>query len=312
VLESSLLQHIYAFNRSISPSVLIPPGDDMAMLKLDGTRLLAAVDQIVEGRHFLPGTPLELVGRKAVTRNLSDVAAMAARPVAALAAGVLPREFTQAQANTLFDAMRSTADSYGCPLIGGDISIHAAPNLPLICSVTILAEPLDENHPPIRRAGAQPGDHLYVTGALGGSFGADGRGRHLTFEPRVSEAAALLRTLGDRLHAMIDVSDGLGRDAAHLARDSNLTLELIAEVIPRNPGIALINALSDGEDYELLFAASGEVPAKILSTPITRIGAFRKTATADPLAGAVWCEINGARTDVSTKGWDHAAIAPAD
>lgn len=306
MLESSLLQHIYSFNRALRADVLIPPGDDMGMIELRGRRLLAAVDQVIEGRHFLPGTPLHLVGRKAVTRNLSDVAAMAARPVAALAAGVLPRELTEADANTLFDAMRSTAEHYHCPLIGGDISIHGAPNLPLICSVTILAEPLDADHPPILRTGAQPGDHLYITGALGGSFGEAGRGRHLTFEPRIHEAEALTRLLRTRLHAMIDLSDGLGRDAAHLARAANLIIELDAEAIPRNPHCTLLNALADGEDYELCFAAAGEVPPIILSTPITRIGAFHPSTAASP-PGTVWCTIDNRRTDVSAKGWNHAA-----
>jgi thiamine-monophosphate kinase len=304
--ESALLQHIYSFNRAISAKVLIPPGDDMGMIALEGTTLLAAVDQVVEGRHFVRGTPLELIGRKAVTRNVSDIAAMAARPVAALAAGVLPREMTEADANRLFDAMRSTADTCGCPLIGGDISMHGEPGRPLVCSVTVLAEPWDAMTPPRRRTDAVDGDGVYVTGALGGSLGADGMGRHLTFEPRVHEAAALARALGDRLHAMIDISDGLGRDAGRIAEASGMVIELDAEAIPRNPGASLHQAIGDGEDYELCFSVGGEAVGRALNTSVTRIGSVRRPR-ADERAGIVWCTIDGRCVDVSAQGWEHAS-----
>jgi thiamine-monophosphate kinase len=303
--ESALLQHIYSFNRAISAKVLIPPGDDMGMIALEGTRLLAAVDQVVEGRHFRSGTPLELVGRKAVTRNVSDIAAMAARPVAALAAGVLPREMTEADANRLFDAMRRTADDYGCPLIGGDISMHGEPGRPLVCSVTVLAEPWGPMTPPRRRSDAVDGDGVYVTGALGGSLGADGMGRHLTFEPRVHEAAALARALGDRLHAMIDISDGLGRDAGRIAEASGMVIDLEAEAIPRHPGVTLDRAIGDGEDYELCFSVAGAAVDGALRTAVTRIGTIRRPRQ-DERTGAVWCTIDGRRDDVSAHGWEHA------
>ena len=206
--EFELLKHVYASNPALAGRVLVPPGDDMALLQLDHNRVLAAVDQLVAGRHIdLETTSLDLVGRKAITRCLSDVAAMAARPVAALVAVTLPPDFGKRRATDLFDAMRNTAAKYDCPLIGGDIAMHNDAAHPLVCSVTVLAEPGPDRV--IRRDGARPGDALYVTGRLGGSLDADGGGRHLTFEPRVQVALELSRQLGDRLHAMIDISDGL-------------------------------------------------------------------------------------------------------
>ena len=175
--EFELLQHVFAASRDLGGQVLIPPGDDMALLQLAGGRLLAGVDQLVAGRHFdLDATPLDLVGRKAVSRALSDIAAMAARPLATLAAVTLPPDFGDERAKRLFDAMRITAERYRCPLVGGDLAVHGDPTHPLVCSVTVLAEPAATQ--PITRAGATVGDIVYVTGALGGSFGADGRGRH--------------------------------------------------------------------------------------------------------------------------------------
>ena len=139
---------------------------------------------------------------------------MAGRPVALMAAATLPADFGHDRATALFDAMRDTASRYGCPLVGGDIAISE--DTPLVCSITVLAEPGPAG--PITRSGARVGDTLYVTGTLGGSFET---GRHLTFEPRIKEALTLAAAAGQVetggwLHAMIDLSDGLGRDAGHI------------------------------------------------------------------------------------------------
>ncbi len=304
VRESSLLEHIYSFNRSIGEQVVIPPGDDMAMVLLAGRQVLASVDQLVEGRHFGTGTSIELIGRKAITRNLSDIAAMAARPTAALAAGVLPQEWSEADANRLFDAMRQTAEHYGCPLIGGDIAVHRAERMPLVCTVTVLAEPWGEDLVPRRRGDGSAGDVVYVSGALGGSFGANGLGRHLTFEPRVREAEALIRFLGGHLHGVIDLSDGLGRDAGRMAKASGLVFELDATLIPCHAGCSVRQALGDGEDYELCFTASGDVPMEVCGTSVTPIGQARE-ANPGESPGAVFCNLDGKRVDVSQMGWDH-------
>lgn len=307
--EFDLLQHVYAANVQLADSgrhVVIPPGDDMAMVELAGNRVLAAVDQLVAGRHFnIEQTPLHLVGRKAVTRSLSDIAAMAAQPVATLAAVTLPPDFGEDRAHALFDAMRETAAQYMCPLIGGDIAFHTDRSHPLVCAVTVFAEPTA--YPPITRAGAQPGDAVYVTGALGGSVEQDGMGRHLTFEPRINEALELASILKDDLHAMIDISDGLGRDAMHIAEQSHVAIELDAERIPAAPGLDWRRVVSDGEDYELCFTLSktAALPERIGAIAVTRIGHIAALAPGEsPRCGVT---DGGELIDVSELGWQHEA-----
>ena len=300
--EFELLQHIYSTAGTPSQRVLLPPGDDMAMVSLTGRAMLVAVDQIVDGQHVdLSTTPIELVGRKAVTRSLSDVAAMAAIPIAALAAATLPRDFGQQRATALFDAMRETADRYQCSIVGGDIAVHLKASSPLVCSVMVLAEP--GPIPPVTRSGARVGDAVYVTGRLGGSLGPDGLGRHLTFEPRLDEALQLGRALGRRLHAMIDISDGLGRDASHLAQRSGVQIRIDAHRIPCHPGLDWRVAMSAGEDYELCFTADGDVPHRLGELPVTLIGEVMQPA--GPHVSLVLVR-DGAQTfDGSQMGWEH-------
>lgn len=290
--EFELLRHIFAANPGLDARVLIPPGDDMAMIDVGGAghggrRILLAVDQLIDGRHVrLEATPIELVGRKAVARSLSDVAAMAGRPLASLAAVTLPRGFGDHRAKALFDSMRATAEQYRCPLVGGDIAVHREAQHPLTCSITVLAEPLEHPRGPVRRDGAQVGDTVYVTGWLGGSLKPDGLGRHLTFEPRIDVALHLASSLGDRLHAMIDLSDGLGRDAAHIAELSHVQIELDAARIPCTGGCDWRRALGDGEDYELCFCADAgaPVPAQLEGVPIATVGrVVPRAAVSDPL-----------------------------
>jgi thiamine-monophosphate kinase len=313
--ESSLLERIYAGNPLLPAIVSIPPGDDMAAIRLvqtdpKGSELLLAVDQVVEGIHVTRRTVDEdpaIVGRKAVARNISDVAAMAGRPLATLASVVLPKRYGDAQARELFEGVRGSAQVFGAPLIGGDTAIHRDANAPLTLSVTIVATPAWPGARVITRRGGQPGDGLFVTGLLGGSLDADGGGRHLTFEPRVECAIALLELLGDRLHAMLDLSDGLGRDAAHLT-DANTRAILDASAIPARPGLSWQRALGDGEDYELLFAASGSVPSRLAGVPITRIGTIlaRDAGSREPQVGVRVDEGSAeALIDASRFGWEH-------
>jgi thiamine-monophosphate kinase len=314
--EFELHQHIYLANHSISTGghVLIPPGDDMAMVRFSGREILAAVDQVIEGRHYRKCvTPIELVGRKAMTRCLSDAAAMAVKPVCSLAACTLPHGHPDDRARQLFDAMRKTAAHHDCPLVGGDIAFHASADDPLVCSVTVLAEPWRADLPPITRGGARAGDGIYVTGVLGGSFGDDGLGRHLTFEPRIALGRALREALGDRLHAMIDVSDGLGRDAGHIAELSRVRIELDAMRIPLNQGCDWKRAMSEGEDYELCFAASDDVPPELLGVPISRIGAavdqwggFAAERPNDPDSWRIAVRNGSQLIDAAELGWEHA------
>lgn len=302
--EFELLDRIFAQNGSLPDHVLLPPGDDMALLSLGGcTQLLAAADSVIEGRHTPRGIDPAVIGRKAVLRNVSDVAAMAnARPVATIATVVLPRDITQERAWRLYEGLRDAALAWSAPLVGGDIATTSSedPCAPIIACVTILAVPLDPSRPVATRAAARDGDHVYVTGSIGGAWDpATGLGRHLDFTPRLAVAQALFRELGDRLGAMIDVSDGLGRDLGHIAAQSRVAIEIDLASVPVTPGCHVREALGHGEDYELAFTARGAVPTWIEGVPIVRIGRVRAGH-----AGVV--ALDGARhVDISSLGFEH-------
>lgn len=315
--ENDLLQHVYAANAELKhlPGVTIPPGDDMGAMAFGNTSLLVAVDQVADGVHFnLADTPLEKIGRKAVTRNLSDVAAMATKPVAAVVAVCLPREFGESNATALFDAMRQTAEAFACPLIGGDISMWGGK---LLISVTVFAEPwqTDDGEPiaPVQRTGSQPGDAIYVTGQLGHSFPT---GRHLDFTPRVELARRLVADAATRPRAMIDLSDGIAQDLPRLVKHAELfAADLPTVSFDANDDVpAWQHALGDGEDYELLFTAPPppapekcSMPTEIDGVPITRIGTVTDTDT--DTGGIVIVAPDGKRIDLksSVNGWEHRA-----
>jgi len=314
--ESALIEHARrgAGRPGAGCALLIPSGDDMAMLRLAGSDLLAAVDQTIDGRHVdLTRVPPDLVARKAINRCISDVAAMAARPCASLVAGVLPPDFGDARAKELIDALHRWSNAAGAPMIGGDLAMHAQEGLPMVLSVTVLAVP--GAHAPVRRSGAQPGDCIAVTGALGGSLGADGMGRHLTFVPRVAEALELSALLGPHLHAMIDISDGLGRDLFHLTADvpnepkpraadeseGELRMVIDESAIPCSEGMTVERALGDGEDYELLFTTDAPLPSVLrCGTPVTIIGRVERGAR-----GVFLRMRSGEMRSVSDRGWQH-------
>ncbi|MCA9296061.1 MAG: thiamine-monophosphate kinase, partial [Phycisphaerales bacterium] len=269
----------------LGAQVFVPPGDDMAAMRWSAGDLLAAVDQCVDGVHVdAARMSMAQIGRKAMKRSLSDIAAMAERPVASLAAATLPAAMSDESACALADAMRESAQEFNAPLIGGDLARHRHDG-PLVISVTVLAGPGPVGA--LVRSGAQVGDGVYVTGELGATLHADGGGHHLTFTPRINAALWLARQLGERLHAMIDISDGLGRDAGHLAQDSGVDLQLDARSIPRRDACSIAHSVMDGEDYELCFTAAGDVP-RVTSdgVRITRVGSV--VAAGEPGAVGAW------------------------
>jgi len=314
--EFDVLHHIYASNDALGADVLVPPGDDMAVVRWNAQSLLVAVDQCVDGVHVDCSTmSLAQIGRKAVARSLSDIAAMAARPTATLAAATLPRSMTDADACELADAMRDTASLFNAPLIGGDLARHTDDS-PLVCGTTVLGTPGPAGAR--TRSAARIGDDVYVTGHLGGSLDPDGGGHHLSFAPRLDVALWLARQIGERLHAMIDISDGLGRDAGHIAAASGMHIELDARAIPRRHACSLRSVFTDGEDYELCFTALGDVPSMSPDgVRVTRIG--RVIGAADdgrvPLVEVVGLDADDARSlgvesdagavRVHDLGWDH-------
>ncbi len=306
--ESRLLDHVTR-PTGLPGHVVLPPGDDLAAVDVPAGPVLLGVDQVVDGRHVdLARHDLRDVGWKAMARCVSDVAAMAGRPWASLASVALPAGFGEARATELFEAVRRAAERLEAPLVGGDIAIHAAPSDRLVLSITVLGIPGPAGI--VRRSGARPGDALCVTGRLGGSLDPDGGGRHLDFEPRVAAGLELAAALGDRLHALIDLSDGLGRDAARVARASGVALELDADRLPRNEGVDWRGAVGDGEDYELLAAIAGDPPGAAGGVPVTVIGRVLAPDAPDRPAGAVRlrtsAEDGDELVDVAELGWDHA------
>ncbi len=296
--ENELLQHIYAASRALPESVVIGPGDDMGALAIGGQTVLVTVDQVVDGVHVNTATtPIERVGRKAIVRNLSDVAAMAALPCGAVAAACLPSDFGAERARALFDAMRQTAERYGCPLIGGDVSVWGGK---LLLTVTVFAEPAGVE--PVLRSGAIINDGIYVTGELGGAWDEQGGGPHLDAEPRIALARTLAEDPAVGLHAMIDLSDGLATDLGHICERSGVGAVIDEAAIPCRRGGGAAAALSDGEDYELCFTAAGVVPESVDGVPIARIG---HVVAANDGAPVVMRGKDGSAKPLAACGWEH-------
>jgi thiamine-monophosphate kinase len=251
-------------------------GDDAAVVAFPPPgNCLVTVDMLMEGVDFLipPATPLE-VGRKSLAVNLSDIAAMAGRPVACVTSVALPRRGGLELGRGLFEGLYRLADEFDVALAGGDTNTWDGP---LVISITLLGEPTGTG--PVLRSGARAGDWIMATGSFGGSLA----GRHLDFTPRVREAQALHQAAA--LHAMIDVSDGLAADLGHVLEESHMGAILDEQALPisaaamsaddeRSP---LEHALGDGEDFELLFTVSPEDGSRILAhppcaTPLAHIG----------------------------------------
>lgn len=302
--ESDLLAAIASRSSNLGarfPHVLTGPGDDCAVVRIGNTDCLLTVDQVIEDRHFKKGTPLDLIARKAIARSISDIAAMAGTPICALATGAFPKHFDQAKADELSVALKRWAEHWNCPLVGGDIAALPRESDPLTLTVTVFGS----THPtrgPVLRSGAQSGDSIYVTGKLGGSFDpSTGLGKHLTFEPRLTEARALADTLGTQLHAMMDLSDGLGRDAARIAAASRVRIELDSAALPiQDNARGWKQAISEGEDYELLFAASSPVPTHIAGTKVSKVGVVTSGSGCVITAG-------GKQIDASALGFEHSS-----
>jgi thiamine-monophosphate kinase len=283
--------------------VLIGPGDDAAALRWPGgAPCLVTTDMLLEGSCFLlaEAGPRQ-VGRKAMAVNLSDIAAMAGRPVAAVVAVGLPRQGGRALAEELYHGLREAADAFDTALVGGDTNTWDGP---LVVSVTLLGEATPRG--PVRRSGARPGDWLLATGPFGGSI----LGKHLTFTPRVREALALHEAAD--LHALIDVSDGLAQDVHHICAESRCGAVLRAEAIPiaddarrMNDGQPpLEHALRDGEDFELVFAVSPEDGRALVERQ--PVAGVTLTAIGECVEQGLWLEEGGRRRPLEPRGYVHA------
>lgn len=300
--ESQLHQHIYARSHNLiaggSNTIIVGPGDDCAVISsASGDLSLLTVDQLVQGRHFVSETPIDLIARKAVARSVSDIAAMGGVPSWALATCVLPKDYQHA--DQLFNAMSTWANHFGCPLIGGDIAAHASTDHPLALTVTVGGTMLD-GHQPVLRSGAKPSDLLYLSGPVGASFQTN---HHLHFEPRV-QVGHWAST--NNAHAMIDLSDGLGRDSDRIAVASNVRIEIDASKLPINPECQdWKHAMGDGEDYELLIALPPT--CDITASPVPLLGPIATVRALAPneKPGSSVLDPGGVLHDATTMGWDH-------
>lgn len=227
------------------PNVPVGPGDDCAVVKTDcsDTFELLKTDCVIEGVHFLPGTDPELVGRKAMNRVLSDIAAMGGNPGQALVTIATDSERDVAEVEGWFGGIVAAGEKFACSIAGGETARF--PSTGAMLSISMSGHVRKENL--VLRSGASLGDLIVVTGKLGGSFES---GRHLSFTPRLEEIHWLIERA--KPSSMMDLSDGLGSDLPRLVKASGLGYEIDFDQIPCHEGVSVENAISDGEDYELL------------------------------------------------------------
>ena len=289
-------------------------GDDCAVLRMpSGHEVLVTTDLTLEGVHFrrewhAPG----VVGRRCLTRGLSDIAAMGGKPIAAFLSLGLPRRVPQGYVDRFLKGFLGLAGEFETPLAGGDIAESPGG---ILADISVVGSVPKGRAVP--RSGAKPGDGIYVTGELGGSAAAlaelfAGRKprpgdypRHFAPVPRIGVGQFLREK---RLaSAMIDLSDGLSTDLAHICEESGVGAEILREAIPRaTVGRKLIPvepiwALHGGEDYELLFTAprGKRIPGRILGVPVTRIGQVTRTRR------TVLVSESKRRVEFRAQGWEH-------
>ena len=291
-----------AVTERLRKAAVIPPGspvalgigDDCAICRPRGSAddLLFTSDLIVEGSHFVRDShkPAEL-GRKALARSLSDIAAMGGEPRFCLVALCVPPWLSEKQTDRFFDGILQLAAETGTVLAGGDLS-HGER---LVCDVTVCgAVPRGTA---LLRSGARPGHEIYVSGPLGGAaLGFETRKgkawkRHRTPEPRLQLGKLLREEL--RASAAMDLSDGLSLDLRRLCLASGVAAEIVDP--PRFPGATPEQALHGGEDYELLFTVR---PGTRVPAQLTRIGIIVRG-----VAG----EVTLAGVPLAAKGYDHFA-----
>lgn len=313
----------FGFLRALLPTfpaargVPVGPGDDCAVVAAGRRRWLVTTDALVEGVHFRRAwmTPAQ-IGRKAYLVNASDIAAMGGAPRFCLLSVGVPADFPHRDLTAIHRGITAAAGATGAAVVGGNLARAAE----LFVSITLIG---DAPARPVLRAGARPGDGLYVTGALGAAalglrrLRADAHARgsfvHRFREPAPRLRAGALLARARVASAMIDISDGLLQDLGHLCAASNVGAELERDRLPcaaavRRQGIDL--ALCGGEDYELLFAVRPRQRARLerllprLGCPVTRIGVARP-----PRDGLRIVDQRGGRLPLPVGGFDHFARA---
>ena len=288
------------------PLLRLGPGDDAAVLQMTGIDdCVVTVDLLTDHVDFeLAQVDPRQIGRKALAVNLSDLAAMASKPLAGVIAVALPRQGGMELAVALYEGLLPLAERYNLAIAGGDTNCWDGP---LAISITLLGTATGRGA--LTRSGARPGDRIIVTGSFGGSI----LGRHLDFEPRVAEALELHARY--ELHAGIDVSDGLSLDLSRVLEASRCGAVLKADAVPVSADASrlsrqladgstpLDHALGDGEDFELVLAVPPDEARRMLAdrpiaVPLTDIGEF----TAEP---GLWIDDAGGRRPLVPRGWEH-------
>ncbi len=286
------------------PRVDVGIGDDAAVMAapFKPVQTLVTVDMLMEGVDFLlPDASGRRIGHKALAVNLSDIAAMAGRPVAAFVSVALPRRGGMQLAQEIQQGIQTLAAQFDVALPGGDTNTWDGP---LVISIMVHGEPTGRG--PVLRSGAKVGDWIMATGAFGGSI----HGRHLDFVPRLNEAETLNKCVA--LNAMLDVSDGLVADLRHILEESHVGAVLDLDAVPISPDVSkgtdkrspLEHALSDGEDFELLFTVSPAEGARLLASPPF---STRLTHLGEITAGGelLFRNVTGELQPAPVMGWKH-------
>ncbi len=317
--EFDLIRRFLERSRPPGAGVVVGPGDDCAVV--EGGRIAVSADLSIEDVHFhRDWIEPEEIGYRAAAASLSDLAAMAATPIGALVAIAAPPTDVPAVAERCVAGARGAIEAAGGVLLGGDVTRSPGP---LLLDVVVLGRA----ERPATRDGARPGDELWVTGTLGGAAAAvlcwragkrpppDARDAFAHPLPRIGEALWLERK--GVLHALIDLSDGLAGDAAHLAAaggvgvvifETSVPVHPAAAAVAADPAGALALALGGGEDYELCFAAPAGAVAGLepefrerFGTALTRVGEVR----AEP--GVLARRADGSLGPVGVAGYRHFA-----
>lgn len=283
VVNEREIIEVLAADLPINENTVIGAGDDCAAVRLPAGEetLLLKTDAVVEGVHFTRNDPPQCIGRKALARCLSDLASMGGRPDSALVSLGLPSSGDVSFLREVYRGLRCLAEKFGVAVVGGETT-----RCPGAFFLSITLTGYADSQGGVRRSGARVGDAIFVSGRLGGSRS----GRHLNFEPRINEARWLAEHF--RPHAMIDVSDGLAADLKVLLRASKVGARMDEAFIPVSEEAKrrfcdrvskkppLLAALTDGEDFELLFTLAPDLAvavkddwrARFPRTPLSLIG----------------------------------------
>jgi thiamine-monophosphate kinase len=274
--EDRLLDQLF-LHLPLGKEVVAGAGEDCAVVKTPAGRdfLVLKTDCIVEGVHFLRGaSPLD-IGWKAMMRPLSDFAATSALPQFVLITLITSAQTEVEWVKRLYRGLHRAARRFKVSIVGGETSSTRGPT-----AISVSVAGFVEKDRWVTRRGGKDGDDLFVTGRLGGATTR----KHLQFIPRIAESRWLTKNFS--IHAMMDLSDGLGVDLPRLARASKVGFQIDMENLPLNRGAEIDNAISEGEDYELLFAISPhqskrlqkEWRKKFPKLPLTRIGWLHQTS----------------------------------